>query len=129
VPGRAEDLALERRGEVTVVERRQVAWDKSAALLGCAVALGALPSGGDRGQCQALRRFGGHLGIAFQLADDLLGIWGNPAKTGKPVFAGLALRKKSLPVVAALAGLIEAAGGRGWADLVSLAGMVTGCGH
>jgi geranylgeranyl diphosphate synthase type I len=43
-----------------------------------------------------------HLGLAFQLVDDLLGIWGAPEVTGKAVLADLKVRKKSLPVVAAL---------------------------
>ena len=42
------------------------------------------------------------MGLAFQLTDDLLGIWGAPEVTGKPVRADLRARKKSLPVVAAL---------------------------
>jgi geranylgeranyl diphosphate synthase, type I len=49
-----------------------------------------------------LAEFGGHAGLAFQLTDDLLGIWGAPEVTGKPVRADLRARKKSLPVVAAL---------------------------
>ena len=49
-----------------------------------------------------LAEFGGHVGLAFQLTDDLLGIWGAPEVTGKPVRADLRARKKSLPVVAAL---------------------------
>jgi geranylgeranyl diphosphate synthase type I len=49
-----------------------------------------------------LAEFGGHVGLAFQLTDDLLGIWGATEVTGKPVGADLRARKKSLPVVAAL---------------------------
>ncbi len=49
-----------------------------------------------------LAGFGAHAGQAFQLTDDLLGIWGAPEVTGKPVRADLRARKKSLPVVAAL---------------------------
>jgi geranylgeranyl diphosphate synthase, type I len=51
---------------------------------------------------QALADFGHHLGMAFQLVDDLLGIWGDSADTGKPVAADLRARKRSAPVVAAL---------------------------
>ena len=50
-----------------------------------------------------LAAFGGHLGLAFQAVDDLLGIWGDPAVTGKPVFGDLVQRKTSLPVAIALA--------------------------
>ena len=51
-----------------------------------------------------MEQFGGHVGLAFQLTDDLLGIWGAPEVTGKPVRSDLRARKKSLPVVAALTG-------------------------
>jgi geranylgeranyl diphosphate synthase type I len=50
-----------------------------------------------------LAAFGGHLGLAFQAVDDLLGIWGDPDVTGKPVFGDLVQRKTSLPVAIALA--------------------------
>jgi geranylgeranyl diphosphate synthase type I len=46
-----------------------------------------------------LRSFGVRLGLAFQLVDDVLGLWGNPAVTGKPTGSDLARRKKSMPVV------------------------------
>jgi geranylgeranyl diphosphate synthase type I len=52
---------------------------------------------------QALRDFGRHLGVAFQAVDDLLGIWGDPATTGKPAGNDIRQRKKSMPIVAALA--------------------------
>ncbi len=47
--------------------------------------------------------FGREAGLAFQLIDDVIGIWGDPSRTGKPAGADLVARKKSLPVVAALA--------------------------
>jgi geranylgeranyl diphosphate synthase type I len=49
-----------------------------------------------------------HLGLAFQHVDDLLGIWGDPAVTGKPVHSDLRSQKKSFPVVAALASETQA---------------------
>ena len=52
----------------------------------------------------SLADFGSHVGLAFQLVDDLLGIWGAPEVTGKPVWSDLRTRKKTLPVVAAMAG-------------------------
>ena len=52
---------------------------------------------------RALRDFGRHLGLAFQATDDLLGIWGDPATTGKPIGNDIRQRKKSMPIVAALA--------------------------
>ncbi|MDI5905864.1 polyprenyl synthetase family protein, partial [Streptomyces sp. 12257] len=50
----------------------------------------------------ALDRAGRHLGVAFQIVDDVLGIWGDPLVTGKPVHGDLRERKKTFPVLAAL---------------------------
>src|SRR2546430_17669424 len=76
---------------------------KTATLLRCACELGAVHGGGAPAQVLALKRFGWHLGVAFQLVDDLLGIWGDPEMTGKPTLADLRAGKKTVPVVAALA--------------------------
>lgn len=138
--GQADDLAFEKRTDVSVAECLAMAEGKTGALMGAACQLGALAAGAEDDTALHYRALGRHLGVAFQLADDLLGIWGDPHTTGKPVGADLAARKKSLPVVAALtsgtpagerlaelygrgdelderaialaAGLIEAAGGR-----------------
>ena len=82
-----------------------MAGNKTASLLACACALGALAGGSevDADRVHHIRQFGHHLGLAFQLVDDLLGIWGDPARTGKPACRDLRAGKKSLPVVAALA--------------------------
>ncbi|GAA3452775.1 family 2 encapsulin nanocompartment cargo protein polyprenyl transferase [Dactylosporangium matsuzakiense] len=139
--GQSADLDFERRDDVGVDECLAMASAKTGALLGCACAIGALFGGGRPAQVLRLAQFGEDLGLAFQFADDLLGIWGDPAVTGKPVHSDLRSRKKSLPVVAALtsgtdagsalgvsyaapapddlsgeAGLIEAAGARLWAQ-------------
>jgi geranylgeranyl diphosphate synthase, type I len=100
--GQSADLSFERRSDVALAECRAMALAKTGALLGCATAIGAAFGGGDPGQIRRLRRFGTDVGLAFQHVDDLLGIWGDPAVTGKPVYADLRSRKKSLPVVAAL---------------------------
>jgi geranylgeranyl diphosphate synthase type I len=102
IDGQSADLAFERRSDVDVAECVRMAEGKTGALLGRACALGAAYGGGDAGQVAGFRRFGERLGLAFQLVDDLLGIWGDPAATGKPVYSDLRSRKKSLPVVAAL---------------------------
>jgi geranylgeranyl diphosphate synthase, type I len=144
IAGQGEDLAFERRGDVTLAECLQMAGDKTAALMACACTIGAVHVGAAPEMAMGLAEFGGHVGLAFQLTDDLLGIWGAPEVTGKPVRADLRSRKKSLPVVAALtsgtsearelalilssdgelseddlvraAGLIVAAGGKQWAE-------------
>ncbi|MFD5314863.1 polyprenyl synthetase family protein, partial [Streptomyces ardesiacus] len=63
---------------------------------------GALYAGAPAEDVEALDAFGREAGLAFQLIDDVIGIWGDPRHTGKPAGADLAARKKSLPVVAAL---------------------------
>ncbi|MBX9390377.1 family 2 encapsulin nanocompartment cargo protein polyprenyl transferase [Streptomonospora nanhaiensis] len=144
IDGQSRDMAFERRSDVTPAECRAMAEAKTGALLGSACELGAVYGGAGARQCADLRRFGELLGLAFQIADDLLGIWGDPAVTGKPVHSDLRNRKKSLPVVAALgsgtphagelaallagkhplegadlvraAELVELAGGRDWSE-------------
>jgi geranylgeranyl diphosphate synthase type I len=144
IAGQGEDLAFEERGDVTLAECIEMAGDKTAALMACACTIGAVHVGASPELAMGLAEFGGHVGLAFQLTDDLLGIWGATEVTGKPVMADLRARKKSLPVVAALtsgtpegaelkallaredelseddltraADLIVAAGGKAWAE-------------
>ena len=77
--------------------------NKTGALLACAVSIGAVLGGADDRTADTLEEYGYHLGLAFQAVDDLLGIWGDPVSTGKQTWSDLRQRKKSLPVVAALA--------------------------
>lgn len=102
VDGQSSDLAFEARGEVTLAECMDMARMKTGALLGCACALGELFATADAQQIAHARAFGERLGLAFQLVDDMLGIWGDPAVTGKAIHSDISARKKSLPVVAAL---------------------------
>ncbi|GAA3856846.1 family 2 encapsulin nanocompartment cargo protein polyprenyl transferase [Saccharothrix violaceirubra] len=101
--GQSSDLAFEERRSVAVAECVRMAELKTGALLGASCELGALYGEGAPERVAHLRAFGDRLGLAFQFVDDLLGIWGDPGVTGKPVHSDLANRKKSLPVVAALA--------------------------
>ena len=144
VDGQSADVAFEQREDVDVAECVRMAEKKTGALLGCACDLGALFGGGTARQVEHLRGFGERMGLAFQHVDDLLGIWGDPSITGKPVYSDLHTRKKTLPVVSALnsgtpagdelvalyhrekplngsdlvraAELVEAAGGRAWSQ-------------
>ncbi len=75
---------------------------KTAVLVESAAELGALVGGADEATVKVLGTFGLSLGLAFQMQDDVLGIWGDPAITGKPRAADLYRRKVSLPVVHAL---------------------------
>jgi geranylgeranyl diphosphate synthase type I len=108
--GQDADLSFERRAEVELAECVRMAEGKTAALIGCACALGALFGDGRPDQVAHLLGFGMHLGLAFQHVDDLLGIWGDPAVTGKPVHSDLCSGKKSFPVVAALLSQTPAGG-------------------
>jgi geranylgeranyl diphosphate synthase, type I len=102
ITGQAADLDFERRLDVTVDECLRMAEGKTAALLSCATSIGALAVGASAETVARLDAFGAELGMAFQLVDDLLGLWGDPEVTGKPVLSDLRTRKKSVPVVHAL---------------------------
>ncbi len=88
---------------------------KTAALIAASVQAGAMLATDDEGVIEAYRGFGWSLGIAFQLNDDLLGIWGDEQTTGKEP-SDLAKHKKTLPVIYAL----ERASGRDVARLKEL---------
>ena len=137
IDGQAADLALEGRLDATPEQCTQMCAGKTGALLECAASIGAVLAGADAAVTDPLRAFGGHLGLAFQAVDDLLGIWGDPAVTGKPVFGDLVQRKTSLPVAIALQS--AGAGARRLADLLgrphldaaelaAAAGLVDACG-
>ncbi|WP_019809860.1 polyprenyl synthetase family protein, partial [Saccharomonospora halophila] len=102
IAGQSADIAFERRTEVGVDEYLRMADGKTASLMRCATALGAVLGGAPDGSVRALAEFGRDLGMAYQLIDDLLGIRGTPEVTGKPVLADLRARKKTVPVVVAL---------------------------
>src|SRR3984957_9025404 len=91
--------------------------------MACACSIGAIGVGAPAELAMGLAGFGAHVGLAFQLTDDLLGIWGAPEMTGKPVRADLRARKKSLPVVAALTGGTQA--GQDLAELLARPGTLS----
>ncbi|MFJ9445198.1 polyprenyl synthetase family protein [Kitasatospora sp. NPDC101235] len=142
--GQMADLALESQTTALLSQPLTVAAQKTGALLRCSCELGAGLAGAPAEVSDRFAAFGSHLGLAFQLVDDILGVWGDPAVTGKPVKSDLRNRKKSIPVVAALndggpdseelatlyakpealteteieraAVLVESAGGRAWTE-------------
>jgi len=103
IDGQALDLDLEGRAGATPEDCIRMCAQKTGALLECSASIGAVLAGAGDEAVALLTAFGGHLGLAFQAVDDLLGIWGDPAATGKPVFGDLVQRKTSLPVAIALA--------------------------
>ncbi len=126
--GQVQDLAFETRQDVTLAECLDMAGGKTGSLLAASCSIGAVLAGADGAVVAALNTFGAQFGLAFQLVDDVLGIWGDPAVTGKPVHSDLRSRKKSLPVTWALGGTRCAAPLRDWLavpdepDEASLAG-------
>ncbi|MEU4654633.1 polyprenyl synthetase family protein [Streptomyces sp. NPDC023723] len=103
IDGQAQDISYEHRDRVSVAECLEMEGNKTGALLACASSIGAVLGGADERTADTLEKYGYHLGLAFQAVDDLLGIWGDPEATGKQTWSDLRQRKKSLPVVAALA--------------------------
>ena len=101
ISGQSADMAFEARGRVTVAECLAMERGKTGALLSASCAIGALLGGADAHTADTLGEYGEHLGIAFQAVDDVLGVWGEPAITGKPVGSDLLARKKALPVAVA----------------------------
>jgi geranylgeranyl diphosphate synthase type I len=103
--GQHWDLTYENRLDVTQEMYLRMIDGKTAALIECATWLGALAASEDPRVIDSYRQFGYHLGLAFQIQDDYLGIWGDPARTGKPAHSDLRNKKKSLPVTYTLSRL------------------------
>jgi geranylgeranyl diphosphate synthase type I len=100
--GQHLDMKFEACPAVTVAEYMRMIAGKTAALTGASIAIGAQVGGATPAQVRALHCFGRSVGCAFQIQDDILGIWGDPAVTGKAVGNDLLRRKKSLPILHAL---------------------------
>lgn len=97
--GQHFDLLFEEATRVSIEEYLEMIRGKTAALLRAAMGIGARLA--DQPP-ENLEAFGEALGMAFQIQDDLLGIWGDPAVTGKPAADDLRARKKTLPVILAM---------------------------
>ncbi len=100
--GQHLDMRFEQQTQVTVDEYMRMIQGKTAALIGASVAIGAVIGGAAPAQDAALQRFGQALGLAFQIQDDILGIWGDPQVTGKAAGNDILRKKKSLPMLHAL---------------------------
>jgi geranylgeranyl diphosphate synthase type I len=103
VEGQALDLSFEERLDVDEDAYLEMIEKKTGALFDCALRLGALVGSDDAATAEGLGECGRWLGVAFQVRDDALGIWGAESKTGKPPAQDVRNRKKSLPAVYALA--------------------------
>jgi geranylgeranyl diphosphate synthase, type I len=100
--GQYMDMTFETRLDVTVEEYYAMIAGKTGALLGAAPEIGALIAGASPELALGYREYGQALGKAFQLQDDILGIWGDEKETGKSAASDILTKKKSLPVVLAL---------------------------
>jgi geranylgeranyl diphosphate synthase type I len=100
--GQFLDMSAEDAHEMSLEEYFRMTGGKTAALIEGALRVGATLGTEDRDRIEAMAQFGRGFGLAFQSRDDYLGIWGDPAKTGKPVGSDIIQGKRSLPVVHAL---------------------------
>ena len=97
--GQYLDMAYENRKDLSLDAYWQMVGGKTASLLAACTQLGALVAGANVDVLHAYRKFGRYLGLAFQAQDDLLGMWGDEALTGKSAESDLVTGKKSLPVL------------------------------
>jgi geranylgeranyl diphosphate synthase type I len=100
--GQYLDMSFEQRPAVSVDEYLRMIAGKTASLVGASVAIGAHIGGATFDQARALQTFGQEIGLAFQIQDDVLGIWGDPSVTGKAAGNDVLRKKKSLPMLHAL---------------------------
>ena len=103
IRGQYLDIAFETAPDVTVETYLDMVEGKTAALIAFAASLGGLTSKQDFSVLEGLSDYGKMLGLAFQIQDDLLDIWGDPNITGKSAASDLQTHKKSLPVLFGLA--------------------------
>ncbi len=100
--GQFLDMSYEERTNLSVDDYWPMVAGKTAALLSACCHIGALLGGADEAKQESYRSFGHYLGLAFQVQDDILGIWGDEAVTGKSAASDLVEGKNSLPVLAGL---------------------------
>lgn len=97
--GQFLDMSYEKRNDLGVEDYWPMVAGKTASLLSACCHIGSILGGADEGTQDAYRSFGHALGLAFQVQDDILGIWGDEAITGKSAASDLLEGKKSLPVL------------------------------
>ena len=116
IQGQCMDLDFESRTDIKSEEYLYMIACKTGALIRSALQIGALLATEDPATVNAFTEFGNHLGQAFQVRDDYLGIWGDQATLGKATGNDIRRRKKSYPVVFAL----ERASGQALEDLLRI---------
>lgn len=101
--GQHLDLRFEQESSVTIDDYLSMIRGKSAALVAACAQIGALLATNDLQRAQHYYEFGLNMGLAFQIRDDILGIWGDSQLTGKSTATDIIAHKKSLPVLYGLA--------------------------
>ncbi len=99
--GQYLDMAYEGRLDLPEEAYVEMIGAKTAALIATSAELGALVAGA-LGNIDYYHEFGQSIGLAFQMIDDVLGIWGDPDMTGKPTAGDVRERKMTLPIIYAL---------------------------
>ena len=97
--GQDLDLRFEQTLDVSTTMYLDMVYKKTGALLEAAIVTGASLGTADQAVISNYREFARNIGIAFQVRDDILGIWGDSAKTGKSSDNDLRRKKKTLPVI------------------------------
>jgi geranylgeranyl diphosphate synthase type I len=97
--GQFLDMSYEERNDLGIDDYWPMIGGKTSALLRACTHMGALLGNAGEAEQEAYRLFGWHLGLAFQVQDDILGIWGDEAVTGKSAVSDLVEGKNSLPVL------------------------------
>ncbi|MEJ7694500.1 polyprenyl synthetase family protein [Daejeonella sp.] len=99
--GQQADMNFENHDEVTVDEYLLMIKQKTAVLLAGSMEIGALIGGAEKKQAKLLHEFGENLGLAFQLQDDILDVYGDPEKFGKLVGGDILANKKTFLLIKA----------------------------
>jgi geranylgeranyl diphosphate synthase type I len=107
IEGQCTDLELEGRPGASPRSYLRMIRAKTGALLGASLQAGAIMAGASAHATRRLRAAGRLLGMAFQVRDDWLGIWGDPTVTGKSRATDIGRRKATYPVVAGYAAMAE----------------------
>jgi geranylgeranyl diphosphate synthase type I len=102
IEGQALDIGFEERGAVDLESYLDMIARKTGALIATSITLGALFGGADAAGLAACERYGQLMGRSYQVRDDVLGVWGEEAVTGKSASSDIRRRKQSHPIVYAL---------------------------
>ena len=104
VGGQIEDLEAENREQITIEELESIHHKKTGKMFIFPVYAGAVLGGGDNRQIHRLEQFAFHLGVAFQIRDDILDIEGDERKIGKPIGSDVKKQKSTYPKLLTLNG-------------------------